>query len=177
MIFARFQKKVMEEGQRHYRDMRWRHTQDPYFILLSEVMLQQTQVDRVTGYYEKFIKNFPTIQNLAKAPFSEVLATWSGLGYNRRALYLHQAAQIIAKNHEGFIPASAKALAALPGIGHNTAAAICVYAFNFPEIFIETNIRTVYIRHFFSQYTDPVNDEEIKELVSMTINTKNPCKW
>lgn len=177
MVFERFQKRVLEEGQLHYRDMPWRNTQDPYRILLSEVMLQQTQVDRVIGYYENFIKTFPTIRDLAGASFVEVLSQWSGLGYNRRAKWLHEAAQKMIKNDDGLIPNNVESLSALPGIGHNTAAAVCAYAFNKPEVFIETNIRTVYIYHFFSHYAEPVADHEIEDLLKVTIYKENPRRW
>ncbi|HVV15013.1 MAG TPA: A/G-specific adenine glycosylase [Candidatus Paceibacterota bacterium] len=124
----------------------WRHTHDPYGVLVSEVMLQQTQVDRVVPKYETFIRKFPTAQRLAKAKLSEVLALWQGLGYNRRAKYLHEAAKIIAR--EGWTGGK------LPGVGSYTAAAVEAFAHNKPSVFIETNIRTVFIHYLFRRRSD-----------------------
>ncbi len=135
-------------------DLPWRlpeadGTFDPYKILLSEIMLQQTQVPRVTVKYQAFLDRFPTVQALAAATLGEVLVAWQGLGYNRRAKFLWQAAQKIVHDFGGNIPEDQSALESLPGVGTNTAGAIRAYAFNSPAIFIETNIRTAYIHHFF----------------------------
>ncbi len=172
-----FQQKVLSEGTRLYRDMPWRNTQNPYYVLLSEVMLQQTQVDRVIPYFEKFIKEFPTVKALGEASFQEVLACWSGLGYNRRAQWLQEAARIVAEKYGEEVPTQVEELVTLPGIGKNTAAAICVYAYNQPKIFIETNIRTVYIHHFFADHVDDVKDADILELLEKTLYKENPRQW
>ncbi len=130
----------------------WRHTRDPYAILVSEMMLQQTQVDRVIPYYEKFLKRFPTARSLADASLSEVLALWSGLGYNRRAKFLHQAGTSIAAAmlfSDGREKIAYEDLKKLPGVGEYTAKAVRVFAWNEPEVLIETNIRAVFIHHFF----------------------------
>lgn len=171
-----FQKTVKGFYAQNARPMPWRSTTYPYAIFLSEVMLQQTQVDRVIPKFEEFIKAFPTVQALAEASFKEVLAHWSGLGYNRRALWLHQAAQEIATQHGGAIPPDPTLLIQLKGIGPNTAASICVYAFNLPLAFIETNIRTVFIHHFFAD-RDDVADSEILPIVEQTLDTDNPREW
>lgn len=171
-----FQKTVKDFASVHFRPMPWRETRDPYAIFLSEVMLQQTQVDRVIPKFQAFIQAFPTLQDLAGASFAEVLAEWSGLGYNRRALWLHAAAKKIVAEHCGQIPADLPQLIVLKGIGPNTAAAICVYAFNRPIPFIETNIRAVYIHHFFDD-RDDVSDVEILPLVQETMDTNNPREW
>lgn len=173
---SQFQKTVLDFGLKNFRPMPWRSTIDPYAIFLSEVMLQQTQVDRVIPRFEAFIQVFPTVQSLTKASFKDVLAQWAGLGYNRRALWLHQAAQEIVSEYGGQIPADPLALAKLKGIGPNTAAAICVYAYNQPLVFIETNIRTVYIHHFFHD-RDDVADSEILPLVAQTLDRDNPREW
>ncbi|HYF13278.1 MAG TPA: A/G-specific adenine glycosylase [Candidatus Paceibacterota bacterium] len=126
------------------KELPWRKTRDPYHILVSEIMLQQTQVDRVIPYYKKFVDKFPDVETLAKAPLGQVLTCWSGLGYNRRAKFLHEAAKAIVKNG-GVFPKDAQSIEALPGVGHYTARAIAAFAFNKPEAFVETNIRTVFI--------------------------------
>ena len=156
--------------------MPWRENTDPYFVLVSELMLQQTQVDRVVPKFHQFMTAFPTIQSLAQAPLSEVLQVWSGLGYNRRAKFLHLAAGKIVEDFDGNIPATLEELVRLPGIGPNTAGAILAYSFNQPVIFIETNVRTVYFYHFFDGQA-LVSDNELKRLAAETIDTQNPREW
>lgn len=132
----------------------WRKTKNPYYILVSECMLQQTQVDRVVPKYLLFIKIFPTLELLAAAPLSRVLRLWSGLGYNRRAKYLHRAAKIIidtySKKERGMLFKNPELLEALPGVGHYTARAVAAFATNAPVVFIETNIRTVFFANIHS---------------------------
>lgn len=128
----------------------WRKTRDPYKILVSEVMLQQTQVDRVIPYYTVFIKRFPSLKVLAEAPLKEVLLAWSGLGYNRRAKFLHEAAKVVVAKHDGKVPKDLSALKALPGVGDYTAKAVRVFAYGEPDVLLETNIRTVILHHFFT---------------------------
>jgi A/G-specific adenine glycosylase len=147
---------------------------DPYAIMVSEIMLQQTQVSRVVPKYQEFIASFPTVSALAKASLGEVLKAWSGLGYNRRAQYLHQAAQQIG---DGPFPQTMEALVRLPGVGVNTAAAIMNYAYNQPTPFIETNIRTVYIHHYFNDQPEPVNDKQLLPLIEETIDWEHPREW
>jgi len=157
-------------------DLPWRQTDDPYHILVSEVMLQQTQVSRVRTKYEEFLFAFPTIESLAEAPLGEVLRAWSGLGYNRRAQYLQQAAQYMTEFYTGSFPAGQKELEALPGVGRNTAGAILAYAYNRPVVFIETNIRTVYIHHFFND-KEAISDAELLPLVEATLDNESPREW
>lgn len=126
----------------------WRQTRDPYRILVSEVMLQQTQVERVIPFYKRFIEHFPSPQALARAPLKNVLKAWSGLGYNRRAHYLQRAAQEVGQN--GF-PHTAEEIEALPGVGPYTSRAVAAFAYNAPEVFVETNIRTVFIHYCFKR--------------------------
>lgn len=176
---SQFQETVGDYYAKHARELPWRQpekdgTYNPYHIMVSEIMLQQTQVTRVIDKYQQFIDAFPDVATLAKAPFSEVLKHWNGLGYNRRAKYLHQAAQHIAIMKS--FPANIHELEALPGIGKNTAAAICTYAYNQPQVFVETNIRTVYIHHLFKDRSD-VSDTEILPLVSQTVDKHNPREW
>ena len=156
--------------------MPWRDNTDPYWILVSELMLQQTQVSRVIPKFSEFIATFPNVASLAKASFEDVLRAWSGLGYNRRAKFLHQTAQKIMSDYDGTIPQNITELVKLPGIGPNTAGAICVYAYNQPVAFIETNIRSVYLHHFFADRTD-VDDREILPLIKQSLPHDNPREW
>jgi len=178
----RFQETVMVYYQEYGRhDLPWRIPEpdghfDTYKILVSELMLQQTQVLRVIPKYHEFLKTFPSIESLANASLGEVLVMWSGLGYNRRAKFLWQTAQAIVSEHGGHLPSEITKLVTLPGVGKNTAAAITAYAFNLPAVFIETNIRTVYIHHFFQDKTD-IPDTEILQLVSQTLDMQNPRIW
>jgi A/G-specific adenine glycosylase len=172
----KFNEEIWEKARELYRDMPWRDNTDPYYVLVSELMLQQTQVDRVIAKFELFIQTFPTIIDLAKAPLAEVLTVWSGLGYNRRAKFLHEAAKKVTADFNGSIPDTYDALVNLPGIGPNTAGAILVYSFNKPVVFIETNVRTVYFHHFFEDQA-LVTDKELKELVEQTIDTEHPREW
>lgn len=139
-------------------------------------MLQQTQVDRVIDKYALFIKTFPTLRSLAKAPLDKLLRTWQGLGYNRRALMLLKCAQQIVKEFKGAIPDRPELLEKLPGLGKATSASICAFAFNKPVIFIETNIRTVFIHEFFPHKKD-ITDNDLLPLVAQTLDKKNPYTW
>lgn len=139
-------------------------------------MLQQTQVDRVIEKYKEFTRVFPTVRALAKAPLPDVLKAWQGLGYNRRALMLKKAAEDIVIKYGGKVPASVEELDALPGIGVHTAGAICAYAYNQPVVYIETNIRSVFIHHFFRDRSG-VADAELLPLIEQTLDRKNPRDW
>ncbi|TFH39522.1 MAG: A/G-specific adenine glycosylase, partial [Chrysiogenales bacterium] len=161
---------------RHRRDFPWRRTTDPYHILVSEIMLQQTQVGRVTEKFQEFIDTFPTPTALAEAPLARVLAAWQGLGYNRRAGNLHRLAASVVAEHGGNIPDDPDLLARLPGIGRATAASICAFAFNRPVAFIETNIRAVFI-HFFFPGRERVDDGEIQPLVEAVLDRSDPRGW
>lgn len=161
--------------------MPWRSAEadggfDPYKIWLSEIMLQQTQVARVIPKFEQFLKRFPDVQSLAAAPLADVLVLWSGLGYNRRAKYLHDAARRVVSDHNGKFPQSVAELSALPGVGKNTAGAILAYAHNEPVVFIETNIRSVLILYFFENQ-DSVTDAQLREVAQAVLDEKNPREW
>jgi A/G-specific adenine glycosylase len=151
-------------------------TIDPYAVMVSEIMLQQTQVGRVIPKFEAFMRQFPTVKALADAPLSQVLTLWSGLGYNRRAKFLHQAAQKIMQEYGGQLPMTVDALVTLPGIGKNTAGAILAYAYNQPVLFIETNVRTVYIHHFFHDQTD-IPDAAVTGVLDMTLDRDHPREF
>jgi len=171
-----FRRKVYDHSAKHGRDFPWRHTDDPYCILVSEVMLQQTQTGRVSGKYREFVQRFPDVCALARASISDVLSTWQGLGYNRRALSLHRTAGIICGSFSGLVPREKEALIALPGIGPYTAAAICTFAFGIPHAFIETNIRTVFINEFFPK-VESVQDRDILRIVETTLDRTAPRRW
>ncbi|MDD2900363.1 MAG: A/G-specific adenine glycosylase [Desulfuromonadaceae bacterium] len=158
------------------RPMSWRETDDPYQILVSEIMLQQTQVERVKLKYEEFLRAFPTVHALAAASLSNVLQVWQGLGYNRRAMYLKRCAEEIVTSYAGQFPRSVEELLSLPGIGPYTARAVAAFAFGIAEPLIETNIRTVYL-HFFFPDREDVNDSEIMPLVAITLDGENPREW
>lgn len=156
--------------------MPWRESTDPYLILVSELMLQQTQVERVIPKFNSFIGRFPDVFSLASASLADVLIAWSGLGYNRRAKYLHLAAQKIVADYGGLVPSTQPELVGLPGVGPNTAAAVLAYGFDQPVIFVETNIRSVYFYHFFADATS-VSDHELRDIVRATLDSTQPRQW
>jgi A/G-specific adenine glycosylase len=179
---AAFRRQILEYYDQHGRhNLPWRvpeadGTFDPYKILVSELMLQQTQVARVIPKYREFLAKFPDVQILAQASVGDVLIAWSGLGYNRRAKFLWQAAQKIVSDFGGEFPATFEQLITLPGVGKNTAGAILAYVYNQPVVFLETNIRTVYIHHFFNDHTD-IHDKTIAEIVEQTLPKQNAREW
>jgi A/G-specific adenine glycosylase len=171
-----FRQMVLSHYEQYGRDMAWRNTTDPYQILVSEIMLQQTQVERVTTKFPEFIRTFPDFSALATAPLANVLTVWQGLGYNRRAIALQKCAIRVMDEYEGILPADVDILATFPGIGRATASSIAAFAFNIPVVFIETNVRRVFI-HFFFKDTDTVSDAEILPLVKKALYRENPRVW
>ena len=171
-----FQELVWDKARELYREMPWRQDTRPYYVLVSEIMLQQTQVDRVIPKFEAFIERFPDIKTLAEASLSEVLKLWSGLGYNRRAKFLHEAAKKIVTEYEGVFPNTHEGLVSLPGVGVNTAGAILAYSFNEPVVYIETNVRTVYFHHYFDDVMT-VTDKELWLLAEETIDREHAREW
>ena len=157
-----FRRRVLERGRELYRDLPWRRTRDPYAIWLSEVMLQQTQVTRVDGRWQRWLMRFPDVETLTAADVADVLDEWQGMGYNRRALALRDAAGIIAE--AGEFPREVADLKALPGIGPATAAGIRAFAFNLPGVYLETNVRTVFLHELFPGAQD-VPDSAVAPLV------------
>lgn len=157
---------VAKKGRELYRDLPWRRTYDPYAIWISEVMLQQTQVSRVDGRWQRWLERFPTVDALAAAAPSDVLEEWQGLGYNRRALSVHRAAQAISEAG-GVFPQDPKELVKLPGIGPATAAGIRAFAFNLHGVYLETNVRTVFLHELYPQ-AEGVPDSELVPLVELT---------
>ncbi|PIT91262.1 endonuclease III [Candidatus Kaiserbacteria bacterium CG10_big_fil_rev_8_21_14_0_10_49_17] len=171
-----FRKTVYAYYREHKRVLPWRVSVTPYKVLVSEVMLQQTQAERVVPKFREFLRTFPSLASLGAAPLSHVLSCWSGLGYNRRARFLHESAKIIATQHNGWVPRSVAELEKLPGIGAYSARAIAAFAYNEAHPFIETNIRAVYIHHFFPK-KKVIADSELLPIIKRTLDTKNPREW
>ena len=188
---------ILDFYRQEGRSFPWRETCDPYEILVSELMLQQTQTERVVPKYLNWLQEFPSAQALAQAPFSQVLAAWSGLGYNRRAGYLQEACRQVVEELSGVFPSSARELEKLRGVGPYTARAVATFAFNKPEVFIETNIRSVYLFLFFPRDNfpsgqegghkdsaegimpakDKVADSSLMPLIEATLYHEDPRTW
>lgn len=164
--------------EKNKRNLKWREDINPFYILVSEFMLQQTQVSRVIPFFEKFIDSFPSMEILAKSTQNKVLTLWNGLGYNKRALYLHNAAKEIFFKHNNIISKDPLLLQKIKGIGIYTSSAIVTYTHNIPKIFVETNIRSVFLI-FFEHYfiNNKIHDKEIFELIEKTIDKENPRQW
>ena len=176
MEIPEFRNLVYNYFRKEGRTLPWRTDYNPYHILVSEIMLQQTQVDRVTEKFVQFITAFPTLDTLAGAPLERVLSAWQGLGYNRRANSLREAARQIIQLYKCVIPDDPEILKTLPGIGPATAASIAAFAYNRPTLFLETNIRTVYIHHFFPD-RESVSDDELLPVANAALDRRNPRKW
>ena len=180
MTIPQFQEKILSWYKKNRRDLPWRNTKDPYHILVSEVMLQQTQVARVLPKYKEFLQKFPTLKTLAEASDKTILQTWASLGYWRRAKYLKQIAKILGnlvpKSLGTKFPSTPDALEMLPGIGHYTARALACFAFGNTEAFLDTNIRRVYL-HFFFPERKNVSDAEILPIAKRAVWKKNPREW
>ena len=144
----KFQNLIFDWWELNKRDLPWRYTHNPYNIFISEIMLQQTQVSRVIPKYEEFLYFFPDVYTLAQASPAQVLKVWKGMGYNRRALYLHKTAKIIVEEYYGEFPEDEKKLTELPGLGTYTVRALLVFAFEKNVAAVDTNIRQI-ITHFF----------------------------
>jgi len=175
-VARRFRRRIYRFFHDQGRRMPWRDTADPYHILISEIMLQQTQVERVALKYEPFITAFPDVFSLARAPLRDIMARWQGLGYNRRALALQRIARRVVAEFDGRLPDSVATLRTFPGIGQATAGALAAFAFNQPAVFIETNIRRVFL-HFFFPGKPGVTDREILPLVDQTLDRQRPRPW
>ncbi len=171
-----FKKTVWGHYRENRRDFLWRHNINPYRVLVSEIMLQQTQVSRGEIKYKEFLKKFPNFKALAGASNADVLEAWQGLGYNRRALYLKKTAEVVTKEYKGKLPDTPELLVKLPGIGVYTAGAVCAFAFNKPVVFIDTNVRRVFIHHFFND-REGVTDGELAPLVEAALDKENAREW
>lgn len=160
----KFQTEILTYYKANKREMEWRDISNPYKIFVSEMMLQQTQVERVKIKWKEFVTKFPTLRDVAAADKVEILKTWQGLGYNRRALFIKRACEEIVEKHNGKFPKDFITLQTLPGIGPSTAGALCAFVYNQPVHFIETNVRAV-ILHFFFKDKEGVSDKEIMEVL------------
>ncbi len=173
----KFQNEILSYYKTNKRKMAWRDISNPYKIFVSEMMLQQTQVERVKIKFAEFIKHFPTIRSVAQADKIEILKVWQGLGYNRRALFIKRACEEIIDKHKGIFPKDFITLQTLPGIGPSTAGAICAFAYNQPVNFIETNVRAV-ILHFFFKDKEKVSDKEVMSVLEkVTPSDTSPRDW
>lgn len=172
--------RMLAQGDALYRDLPWRYVDDPYAVLVSEIMLQQTQVARVGRFWERFLADFPTIDALASAAVPDVLERWQGLGYNRRALALKRTADRCAAEGEGRLPDSYEGLLALPGIGPATAAGVMAFAHQVPGVYVETNVRAVFLHELFPD-REGVPDRELVPLVAAAalhpLAAVNPRRW
>jgi A/G-specific adenine glycosylase len=173
---TKFRRLIKDFYKKNRRAFAWRDVTDPYAIVVSEIMLQQTQTERVTKKFPEFLTNFPTFEMLAKAPLEDLLRTWQGMGYNRRAIALQKIAVRVIHEFGGILPNNPEMLTTFPGIGPNTAGSICAFAFNAPTIFIETNIRSVFLHHFFPKKKN-IHDNKLLPLIEQTLDRKHPRDW
>ncbi len=173
---ADFRERVWDYYRDHGRDLPWRHDPTSYQVFLSEVMLQQTQVSRALERYPRWLARFGGFEELAAATVAEVVAEWQGMGYNRRALWLRAAAQTVVGDYGGVLPRDPAELVKLPGIGPHTAGSIVAFAYNEPTVFIETNIRRVFIHEFFAD-GDEVSDAQLRPLVEAAVDHEHPREW
>lgn len=175
-----FRETVWAYYSQNRRSLPWREGIDEqdfgYKVLVSEFMLQQTQVPRVVPKFEEFMRTYPTLSSLSAASLADVLRAWQGLGYNRRAKFLHDSAYDLMQSRSGQIPSDIHQLRMLPGVGSGTAAAIRVYAHNLPAVFVETNIRAVFLFHFFPTQ-QAVRDAELLPYIEQTQEENRPREW
>jgi A/G-specific adenine glycosylase len=171
-----FRKAVLAFHKANRRDFPWRRNISPYRIFVSELMLQQTQTQRIAKRFPAFLRKFPSWKALAEAPTAEVLGEWQGLGYNRRALSLQRTAQVVWREYRGKLPEDRNALLCLPGVGPYTAGALRIFSFNLPDAIIETNIRALFLYLFFPGKT-AISDKEILPLIEDTCDRGNPREW
>ena len=179
-----FRRKVYAHYRSAGRELPWRCTDDPYAILVSELMLQQTQVERVLRYYQPFLQAFPTAARLAATTTAEVLQLWSGLGYNRRALALQRAAFMVVREHSGHVPSDRDSLLCLPGVGAATSGAVLAFAYRTPVVFIETNIRRAGIAELVARPSllpvdpgEPISDALLLPLLEHALDRDDPRCW
>jgi A/G-specific adenine glycosylase len=175
-LINNFQNLIWDYYKDHIRSFPWRETDNPYHIFISEWMLQQTQTTAVISKYKAFLNRFPTFSDLAKSSVEDVIKLWQGLGYNRRAIWMKTAAEIIVREHGGVLPDDPEILEKIKGIGHATAREMVSFAYNKPTAFIETNIRRVFLHLFFYNKTG-IRDADILELVKKTVDNENPREW
>lgn len=170
-----FQQKILQYYQKNKRDLPWRHTTDPYSILLSELMLQQTQVSRVIEYYTKWLHTWPTIQHLSKANRKDVLQAWIGLGYNTRGINLHKASQIIVEHYNGDVIAAMDDYKKIPGVGKYTSQAVKIFSTNADIITVDTNIRRIFIHEF--NLPQDISDSKLWSIAQYCLPKGKSRQW
>ncbi len=175
-LITEFRRIIYQNYETQGRKLPWRETRDPYKILISEIMLQQTQVERVLAKYDSFLEQFPDFDSLAQAPLRDILLAWQGLGYNRRAQVLQKIAQRVMAEFDGQLPGEREVLESLPGIAAATAGALMAFAFEKPTVFLETNIRRVYL-HFFYPEMEAVPDKKLWLLIMLTLDARQVRSW
>lgn len=174
---AEFRRRLLRWFRKHGRDLPWRRTRDPYRVLVSEFMLQQTQVSRVEAYYNRFLARYPTLRSLADAPAGAVRESWEGLGYYRRAANLHRLAQAVVRERSGRIPNDPAELERLPGIGRYTAGAIACFAYQRPAPAVDTNVARVLRRAFHPRIRPPGAERRLWETAARVMPRRGTAAW
>ena len=174
---AAFRRSLLRWFRRHGRDLPWRRTRDPYHVIVSEFMLQQTQVSRVESYYQRFLERYPTIESLASAPAAMVRESWDGLGYYRRAANLHRLAQEVVRDRAGVIPADPAELRRLPGVGRYTAGAVASFAFERPSPAVDTNVARVLRRAFHPRMSGKALDRRVWNTAERMMPPRGKTAW
>jgi A/G-specific adenine glycosylase len=169
-----FRRRLLRWFRRHGRDLPWRRTRDPYHVVVSEFMLQQTQVARVAAFYPRFLARYPTIETLAAAPPASVRESWEGLGYYRRAANLHRLAQTVMAEHGGVVPRDPAVLARLPGVGRYTAGAVACFAYERPAAAVDTNVARVIRRVFHPRDS---TDRRVWETAASIVPRRGRTAW
>jgi A/G-specific adenine glycosylase len=174
---AAFRRRLLVWYRKAARDLPWRRTRDPYAVLVSEFMLQQTQVSRVVDYYRPFLERYPTVRHLARARASQVREAWEGLGYYRRAANLHRLARAVVAEHDGVIPPDPADLRRLPGVGAYTAGAVAVFAYERPAAAVDTNVARVLARVFKGRARKPASLRELTVLAEALQPRSGRTAW
>jgi A/G-specific adenine glycosylase len=174
---AEFRRRLLRWFRRHGRDLPWRHTRDPYHVIVSEFMLQQTQVSRVREYYPRFLERYPTVDVLAHAPAAMVRESWEGLGYYRRAANLHRLAQDVMRDHAGVIPADPVLLLRLPGVGRYTAGAVASFAYERATPAVDTNVARVLRRAFHPRLGNSGADARLWTTAAALVPRRGKTAW
>ncbi|MBA3318143.1 MAG: A/G-specific adenine glycosylase [Gemmatimonadales bacterium] len=174
---SEFRRRLLRWFRRHGRDLPWRRTRDPYHIVVSEFMLQQTQVSRVEAYYDRFLKRYPSIEALAAAPAATVRESWEGLGYYRRAANLHRLAQVVVGEHGGVVPADPAALMRLPGVGRYTAGAVACFAYQRATPAVDTNVARVIQRAFHPRLRGIAVARRVWKTAATIVPRKGNAAW
>ena len=175
--YLRFRRLLMRWYRRHGRDLPWRRTRDPYRVLVSEIMLQQTQVSRVEAFYHRFLERFPSVHHLAAARPRAVRESWEGLGYYRRAANLHLLAREVVRERDGVIPADPGELVRLPGVGRYTAGAVASFAYERPAPAVDTNVARVIRRAFHPRSREAAGDRTIWETAAQLVPRRGKAAW